>query len=105
MNGYVRRADRVRVNQRFAGSERAIGVFITNLSRSGAFIQTRRPEPVGSELRLEHELSTPWGEWLFEAEAEVVRVSSYPRGVGVRFTRLTKENRALIEQLLARQLH
>ena len=94
--------ERVTINQEFESFDAFIDEYVTNLSRTGAFIKTRHALPVGTKVNLHftvlHEdMETVTG------VGEVVRVQNDPPGVGVVFTELTPESTAVIEQMLARR--
>lgn len=103
MNDDKRRAEeRVTINQEFESFDAFIDEYVTNLSRSGAFIKTKTPLPVGTRVNLHftvlHEdMETVTG------IGEVVRIQNDPPGVGVVFSELTPESAAVIERMLARR--
>ena len=83
--------------------------FAVNMSRGGLFIRTRDPRPVGTPLALEIRLSN--GESVIRAQAVVRWVRrpetgarSHPPltpGMGVQFTQLDDESRAVVEQMVS----
>ena len=97
----VLRPKRVDINVEFESIERFINEYVSNISRSGAFIRTRDPWPVGTRLRLRFTIMADDPE-ILEGVGEVVRVSERPRGMGVAFVELAEPSRRLIEQLLTR---
>lgn len=94
-----RGAERVRINEEFASFAEFMREYVTDISESGAFIRTRTPLPVGTGVDLRF---TVVMEQLcvVEGEGEVVRVSTDPPGMGVRFHTLTEESRAILNSLL-----
>ncbi|MFO0603859.1 MAG: PilZ domain-containing protein [Polyangiales bacterium] len=97
-----RAEERVTINQEFESFDAFIDEYVTNLSRTGAFIKTKTPLPVGTKVNLHftvlHEdMETVTG------VGEVVRVQNDPPGVGVVFSELTPESAAVIERMLARR--
>ncbi len=79
--------------------------YATNLSRGGLFIRTRDPQPSGTELELDITLDT--GEVVLRGRG-VVRWTTPPSapgephrdpGMGIKFTELTPESRALVERV------
>jgi uncharacterized protein (TIGR02266 family) len=72
-----------------------------NISRSGMFIVTEAPAPLGS--RIEFEFSLTDGFVLLHGLAEVVRVAKggIVEGMGVRFLNLDPTNQAVIERIVA----
>jgi hypothetical protein len=67
---------------------------VSDLSITGAFIETKTELPLGSIILLRFEAE---GERI-KVEAEVVREDP-PRGMGVRFLSLGAKPRAIIEQI------
>ena len=93
---------RIGINQEFDAFEGIIDEYVTNLSRSGAFVRTRAAIPVGARVNLHftvlHEdMETVTG------VGEVVRVQNDPPGVGVVFSELAPDSAAVIERMLARR--
>jgi hypothetical protein len=72
---------------------------VSNLSRSGAFIRSREPLPVGTEVNLVFSVLMD-GVEVVEGVGEVVRVHDDPAGMGVVFTELSNTSQAIIERLL-----
>ena len=103
MSDDKRRAEeRVTINQEFESFDAFIDEYVTNLSRTGAFIKTKATLSVGTKVNLHftvlHEdMETVTG------VGEVVRVQNDPPGVGVVFSELTPESAAVIERMLARR--
>ena len=97
------RPKRIDVNVEFESIEKFINEYVSNISKSGAFIRTRDPWPVGTRLRLRFTIVVEDPE-ILEGVGEVVRVSERPRGMGVAFVELTEHSRTLIEKLLIRPL-
>jgi uncharacterized protein (TIGR02266 family) len=101
-----RRETRIVVNREFASIEEFIHEYVTNLSRTGAFIRSRDPLPVGTQVRLEFTIIADELETV-KGVGEVVRVvrpgGKEAPGMGVVFRRLTSVSRRFIESLLARK--
>ncbi len=97
------REPRVTVNKEFASLEEFIKEYVMNLSRSGAFIRSDNPPPVGTEVTVRLSVILDDIETI-EGVGEVVRISDDPPGMGIRFKQLTQISRTLIETLLARRL-
>jgi uncharacterized protein (TIGR02266 family) len=98
----VPRDDRVTINHEFASVEEFITEYVSNISRSGAFIRTRHPLDVGTKVNLKftvimEELET------IEGIGEVVRVQVDPPGMGVVFVTLTSHSQDLIYKLITRR--
>jgi uncharacterized protein (TIGR02266 family) len=96
------RPKRVDVNVEFDSIESFINEYVSNISKSGAFIRTRDPWPVGTRLQLRFTILAEDPE-ILEGLGEVVRVSEKPRGMGVAFVELAGHSLALIEKLLTRK--
>jgi uncharacterized protein (TIGR02266 family) len=98
-----RRHDRVVVNRDFASMEEFISEYVSDISRSGVFIRTDDPLPVGTPVDLRFTIIVNDMETI-EGLGEVVRVVA-PDGVeapgmGVVFTELTTYSQQLVEGLL-----
>lgn len=103
----VRRRDpRLVVNREFKSVEEFVREYVSNLSRSGAFIRTDEPLPVGTRVQLKFTLLADEIETI-EGEGEVVRVvkpgGRTRPGMGVVFTSLTAYSKQLIERLMTRR--
>lgn len=96
-----RRADdRVTINQEFESFDAFIEEYVTNLSRTGAFLKTRTPLTVGTKVNLRFTVLHDEMEFI-EGVGEVVRVQDDPPGVGVVFSELNPASRAVLDRLLA----
>jgi uncharacterized protein (TIGR02266 family) len=104
----VDRRSRVRrtVNREFASVDELISEYVNNLSRSGVFIRSDDPLPVGTKVALRFTVVVDELETI-EGTGEVVRVvpkgGDAPAGMGVVFTELTNYSRQLIERILVRR--
>lgn len=99
-----RRDQRVTVNKEFESIDEFITEYVTNISRSGAFIRSKNPLPVGTKVNLRFTVILDEIETI-EGEGEVVRVMEGPEsGMGVVFTQLTSYNRELIEKILTQRI-
>jgi uncharacterized protein (TIGR02266 family) len=94
------RPRRVHVNLEFENIDR-LTQYVSNISRSGCFLKSREPWPVGTKLNLRFTLLADDPE-ILEARGEVVRVSERPRGMGLRFLELPIAARKVIDRLLAK---
>jgi len=71
-----------------------------NISRTGIFIASDTPGPVGTIIDFEFALSD--GLLLLKGKGEVVRVTQSPvAGMGVRFRELDEESRKCLERIVA----
>lgn len=96
------RERRVDINLEFDSMDNLLSEYLTNISRSGAFIRTNDPWPVGSRLRMRFTVMAEDPE-ILEGVAEVVRVSERPRGMGVQFVELTESSQRIIDKVLKRR--
>ena len=94
--------ERVTINQEFESFDAFIQEYVTNISRSGAFIKCRAPLPVGTKVNLRFTVIADDIETI-EGVGEVVRVQNDPPGMGVVFTNLTAHSAKLIESLLVQR--
>lgn len=95
----ARREERVTINKEFDSFDQFIQEYVTNLSRSGAFIKTKTPLPVGTEVNLRFTVIMDDIETI-EGVGEVVRVQTDPPGMGVVFRELSQYSKDLIDKLL-----
>ena len=90
---------RVTINKEFDSFDQFIDEYVTNISRSGAFVKTSTPLPVGTEVDLRFTVVMDGIETI-EGVGEVVRVETDPAGMGVVFKQLSGYSAQLIEKLL-----
>jgi uncharacterized protein (TIGR02266 family) len=101
-----KRADeRVTVNREFGSIQEFITEYVSDISRTGVFIRSDDPLPVGTRVDLRFTVIVGDFETI-EGIGEVVRVvpagGAEPAGMGVVFTELTSYSKKLVEQLLTR---
>ena len=94
-----RQNERVTINKEFDSFDQFIQEYVTNISRSGVFIKTREPLPVGTEVNLRFTVIMDDIETI-EGIGTVVRVDADPPGMGVVFKQLSSYSQGLIEKLL-----
>ncbi len=94
-----RRDDRVTINKEFESFDAFIHEYVTNISRSGVFVKSKQPLPVGTRVNLRFTVIMDDIETI-EGVGEVVRVESDPPGMGVVFTELSQYSQHLIDRLL-----
>lgn len=94
-----RRDERVTINKEFESFDQFIQEYVTNISRTGAFIRTDQPLAVGTEVNLRFTVIMDDIETI-EGLGRVVRVESNPPGMGVVFLELSKYSSQLLEKLL-----
>jgi uncharacterized protein (TIGR02266 family) len=91
--------ERVTINKEFESFDAFIHEYVTNISRSGAFVKSKQPLPIGTRVNLRFTVIMDDIETI-EGIGEVVRVQEDPPGMGVVFTELSQYSRHLIEKLL-----
>src|SRR5580658_5806066 len=98
-DGDKRAGDRVTINKEFESFDAFIQEYVTNISRSGVFIKSQQPLPVGTMVNLRFTVIMDDIETI-EGVGEVVRVEKDPAGMGVVFRELSTYSKTLIEKLL-----
>lgn len=96
-----RKDERVTINKEFESFDQFMSEYVTNLSRTGAFIRTSTPLPVGTEVDLRFTVVLEGVETI-EGVGEVVRIETTPPGMGIIFKELNERSQQLIERLLTR---
>src|SRR5689334_15055068 len=79
-----RREVRVTINKEFESFDQFIQEYVTNISRTGVFIKSKTPLPVGTSVNLRFTVIMDDIETI-EGLGEVVRVNDNPPGMGVVF--------------------
>lgn len=104
MGDRVSRTDeRVTINKEFESFDAFIQEYVTNISRSGVFIKSNKPLPVGTRVNLRFTVIMDDIESI-EGVGEVVRVDMDPPGMGVVFRELSAYSKDLIEKLLVQRV-
>jgi len=98
--GGERRDERLTINKEFESYDAFIHEYVTNISRSGVFIRSKSPLAVGTKVNLHFTIIMDDIETI-TGVGEVVRVHADPPGMGVVFTELSDDSKALIDKLLA----
>ena len=101
--GPGRRDERVTINKEFESFDAFIQEYVTNISRSGAFIKSKAPLPVGTKVNLRFTVIMDEVETV-EGVGEVVRVEEDPSGMGVVFREIDTYSKGIIEKLLTQGL-
>jgi hypothetical protein len=96
-----RKEERLTINKEFDSFDQFIQEYVTNISRTGAFIKTSTPLPIGSEVTLRFTVVMDDVE-VIEGLGEVVRIETDPPGMGVVFKQLSKYSEKLIQKLLSK---
>ena len=94
-----RREERVTINKEFESFDAFVHEYVINISRSGAFVRSQSPLPVGTEVNLKFTVIMDDVEHI-EGIGKVVRVDNDPPGMGVVFTSLSEYSQKLISRLL-----
>jgi Tfp pilus assembly protein PilZ len=94
-----RRESRLTINKEFGSFDAFIAEYVTNISRTGAFVKTPEPPPVGTEIDLKFTVIMDDLETI-EGIGRVVRVQDDPPGMGVVFTKISHHSQHLLERLL-----
>ncbi len=102
-----RRTDvRRTINREFASVEEFVSEYVSNISRSGIFIRSDDPLPIGTKVALRFTVIMDELETI-EGIGEVVRVVPASErgatGMGVVFVELSSYSRALVERILVRR--
>lgn len=97
----ARREERVTINKEFESFDAFISEYVTNISRSGVFIRSKNPLPVGTVVNLHFTVIMEDIETI-EGTGEVVRVDD--DGMGVVFTEISTYSKDLIDKLLTKRL-
>ncbi len=101
-----RQADRIEVNHEFQSIEEFITEYVSDISRTGVFIRSDDPLPVGTKVDLRFTVIDVDFETI-EGVGEVTRVvppgGKETPGMGVVFVELTRSSQTLVERLLTRR--
>ena len=93
----VKRAEeRLTINKEFESFDAFIQEYVTNISRTGVFIKSQTPLPIGTEVNLRFTVIMEDIETI-EGLGVVVRVEENPAGMGVVFRELNAYSRDLID--------
>jgi uncharacterized protein (TIGR02266 family) len=102
VNDGKRGEERITINKEFESFDAFIQEYITNISKTGVFVRTQSPLPIGTKVNLHFSVIMDDIETI-EGVGEVVRVESNPSGMGVVFRELSSYSRDLLEKLLTRR--
>jgi hypothetical protein len=94
-----RREERVTINKEFESFDAFIQEYVTNISRTGAFIKSKTPLPIGTKVNLRFTVIMDDMETI-EGLGEVVRVEENPPGMGVVFREISAYSKGIIDRLL-----
>jgi len=102
MSENKRGEERVTINKEFESFDAFIQEYVTNISKTGVFVRTQTPLPIGTKVNL-HFTVIMDGIEPIEGVGEVVRVETNPSGMGVVFVELSSYSRDLLDKLLTRR--
>src|SRR5215472_331589 len=103
MSGSDKRgASRLTINKEFESFDAFIKEYVTNISKSGVFIKSTTPLPVGTRVNLRFTVIMDDIETI-EGVGEVVRVHEDPPGMGVVFRELSAYSKDLLDKLLTQR--
>jgi hypothetical protein len=102
MDSGKRSDERVTINKEFESFDAFIQEYVTNISRTGVFIKSVKPLPIGTQVNLKFTVIMEDIETI-EGVGEVVRVEQDPSGMGVVFRELSGYSKDLIEKLLVQR--
>ena len=94
-----RSGDRITINKEFESFDAFIHEYVTNISRTGAFVKSKQPLPIGTRVNLRFTVIMDDIETI-EGVGEVVRIQKDPPGMGVVFTELSQYSKHLLQRLL-----
>lgn len=94
-----RHETRITINKDFESFDAFIQEYVTNISRTGVFVKSASPLPIGTQVNLKFTVIMDDIETI-EGIGEVVRVENDPPGMGLVFTELSQYGKHLIERLL-----
>lgn len=97
-----RQEQRLTINKEFDSFDQFIEEYVTNISRSGVFIKSKDPLPIGTLVNLRFTVIMDDIETI-EGVGEVVRVETSPPGMGVVFRELSNYSQTLLTKLLTPQ--
>ena len=98
-DGHRPREARVTINKDFESFDEFIREYVTNISKTGAFVKRASPLPIGTEVDLKFTVIMDDVETI-EGVGKVVRVQDEPPGMGVVFTKISHHSQHLLERLL-----
>lgn len=97
-----RKNERLTINKEFESFDAFVHEYVTNISRTGVFVKSKQPLPIGTRVNLKFTVIMDDIETI-EGVGEVVRVEHDPPGMGVVFTQLTGYSEKLLEKLLVQK--
>jgi hypothetical protein len=101
-DGRKPRETRLTINKDFESFDEFIREYVTNISKTGAFVKRESPLPIGTEVNLKFTVIVDDVETI-EGLGKVVRVQHDPPGMGVVFTSISGYSQTLLERLLTQR--
>lgn len=98
-----RQEPRVTINKEFESFDAFVHEYVTNVSKTGAFIRAKELLPVGTKVDLKFTVVVDDVETI-EGVGQVVRIQEDPPGMGVVFTELSSYSESLLRRLLTPSL-
>ena len=101
-----RYAKRVAINGEFGAMTKSIGEYVSDISRTGVFIRTDKPLPIGTYVELNFSVIDD-DIHVLEGVGKVMRVvtaeESDAPGMGLVFLNLTPESEQVLNELVAKR--
>jgi Tfp pilus assembly protein PilZ len=101
-DGRKPRETRLTLNKDFESFDVFIREYVTNISKTGAFVKRESPLPIGTEVNLRFTVIVDDVETI-EGVGKVVRVQHDPPGMGVVFTSISGYSQTLLARLLTQR--
>ena len=101
-DGHRPRETRITLNKDFESLDEFLREYVTNVSKTGAFVTRANPLPIGTEVNLRFTVIVEDVETI-EGVGKVVRVQHEPPGMGVVFTQISGYSQRLLERLLTQR--
>lgn len=92
-----RKEERLTINKEFASFDAFLEEYVTNISRTGVFIRSKSPPPIGTKVKLMFTVIMDDIETI-EGVGEVVRTEE--TGMGVVFREIGSASKAILDRLL-----
>jgi len=93
----ARSSERLTINKEFASFDAFLEEYVTNISRTGVFVKSKTPLPVGTQVNLRFTVIMDDIETI-EGTGEVVRTEE--GGMGIVFREISAYSKVIIERLL-----
>ena len=97
--GVDRQEERVTINKEFESFDAFVSDYVSNISRTGVFVRSSNPLPVGTKVNLRFTVLMESIETV-EGIGEVVRINEDPPGMGLVCVELSNTSQRIIQRLL-----